>query len=79
MAPSIAQLHEIECILLELIEVCVLEHNAIAEQEKELDFSYQLKIDFAPLIDGVSDYLEHTAYYGQVIGDEELKLALSSG
>jgi hypothetical protein len=58
---AMALLPEIENIVRGIIESSALEHNAITAAADIADSSYELKIDFAPIFEGVTDYVNHSA------------------
>ena len=69
---------EIENALRRIVRGAAVEHNKLVKADNIEDFRYELRIDFAPLSESVTDYLEHSGYYWKVIDDEEIRSALSS-
>jgi hypothetical protein len=65
-----------ELVVKEIIEAAVEEHNTIVVSQGIKRFSFELKIDEAPL-DDIMGYADYSSFYEKTINDDELKPKLS--
>jgi hypothetical protein len=68
---------ELERKFCSVVKSAVAEHNEIVRASGIEDFRYLLKVDYAPLLEGLGDYLEHSADYFEVIEDGRLRALLT--